>query len=141
MSLYSQGVLTPNEWLDLGGLGTLSAEEYFGASLWQLYKSIDSPYKAVLKTLLLEAYSWEYPNTQLLAMDIKQRLHDGEIVCFGLDPYCMMLERVTRYLTSVDDTARLDRCAAVSTSKCAKNSPARSSIRARAGGVKSCRSW
>ncbi len=108
MTLYAQGVLTPNEWLDLGGLGTLSAEEYFGASLWQLYKSIDSPYKAVLKTLLLEAYSWEYPNTQLLAMDIKQRLHEGEIVSFGLDPYCMMLERVTRYLTGIGDTARLD---------------------------------
>ncbi|XPE60849.1 class I adenylate cyclase [Shigella flexneri] len=43
-----------------GGLSSLSAEEYFGASLWQLYKSIDSPYKAVIKTLLLEAYSWEY---------------------------------------------------------------------------------
>ncbi|OFC62268.1 class I adenylate cyclase [Candidatus Erwinia dacicola] len=108
MSLYQQGVLMPNEWLDLGGLGTLSAEEYFGASLWQLYKSIDSPYKAVLKTLLLEAYSWEYPVTRLLAMDIKQRLHDGEIVCYGLDPYCMMLERVTHYLTSIDDHARLD---------------------------------
>lgn len=61
MTLYAQGVLTPNEWLDLGGLSSLSAEEYFGASLWQLYKSIDSPYKAVLKTLLLEAYSREYP--------------------------------------------------------------------------------
>lgn len=61
MTLYAQGVLTPNEWLDLGGLSSLSAEEYFGASLWQLYKSIDSPYKAVLKTLLLEAYS---PNTR-----------------------------------------------------------------------------
>ncbi|KFB87745.1 adenylate cyclase, partial [Serratia grimesii] len=108
LSLYSQGALTPNEWLDLGGLSTLSAEEYFGASLWQLYKSIDSPYKAVLKTLLLEAYSWEYPNTQLLAMDIKQRLHQGEIVCFGLDAYCMMLERVTHYLTEINDTTRLD---------------------------------
>lgn len=108
MSLYQKGVLTPNEWLDLGGLDTLSAEEYFGASLWQLYKSIDSPYKAVLKTLLLEAYSWEYPQTRLLAMDIKQRLHDGEIVSYGLDPYCMMLERVTHYLTSIEDTARLD---------------------------------
>lgn len=43
MTLYAQGVLTPNEWLDLGGLSSLSAEEYFGASLWQLYKSIDSP--------------------------------------------------------------------------------------------------
>lgn len=108
MMLYSQGVLMPNEWLDLGGLSSLSAEEYFGASLWQLYKSIDSPYKAVMKTLLLEAYSWEYPNTRLLAKDIKQRLHDGEIVSFGLDPYCMMLERVTEYLTQLGDTTRLD---------------------------------
>ena len=108
MTLYAQGVLTPNEWLDLGGLSSLSAEEYFGASLWQLYKSIDSPYKAVLKTLLLEAYSWEYPNPRLLAKDIKQRLHDGEIVSFGLDPYCMMLERVTEYLTAIEDFTRLD---------------------------------
>ena len=108
MSLYAQGVLTPNEWLDLGGLSSLSAEEYFGASLWQLYKSIDSPYKAVLKTLLLEAYSWEYPNNRLLAKDIKQRLHDGEIVSFGLDPYCMMLERVTLYLQAIEDETRLD---------------------------------
>jgi len=108
MTLYAQGVLTPNEWLDLGGLSSLSAEEYFGASLWQLYKSIDSPYKAVMKTLLLEAYSWEYPNTRLLAKEIKQRLHDGEIVSFGLDPYCMMLERVTEYLLQIEDTTRLD---------------------------------
>lgn len=108
LSLYSQGALTPNEWLDLGGLSALSAEEYFGASLWQLYKSIDSPYKAVLKTLLLEAYSWEYPDTQLLAMEIKQRLHAGEIVAFGLDAYCMMLDRVTRYLTQINDMTRLD---------------------------------
>lgn len=108
MSLYAQGVLAPNEWLDLGGLGTLSAAEYYGAGLWQLYKSIDSPYKAVLKTLLLEAYSWEYPNTQLLAVTNKARLHQGEIVCFGLDPYCTMLERVTHYLLQIGDSARLD---------------------------------
>ncbi|RLM18958.1 adenylate cyclase [Brenneria alni] len=108
LSLYSQGALAPNEWLDLGGLSTLSAEEYFGASLWQLYKSIDSPYKAVLKTLLLEAYSWQYPDTRLLSMDIKKRLHKGEIVSFGLDPYCMMLERVTNYLTQINDPTRLD---------------------------------
>ena len=129
LSLYAQGALTPNEWLDLGGLSTLSAEEYFGASLWQLYKSIDSPYKAVLKTLLLEAYSWEYPQTQLLAMDIKQRLHQGEIVCFGLDSYCMMLDRVTRYLTQIEDTTRLDlvrRCFYLKV--CEKLSRARASV-------------
>ncbi len=108
LSLYAQGALAPNEWLDLGGLSSLSAEEYFGASLWQLYKSIDSPYKAVLKTLLLETYSWQYPDTRLLSMDIKARLHKGEIVAFGLDPYCMMLDRVTEYLTQIGDPTRLD---------------------------------
>lgn len=107
-SLYTNSILTANEWLDLGGLSALSAEEYFGASLWQLYKSIDSPYKSALKTLLLEAYSWEYPNTQLLALEMKQRLHNGEIVSFGLDPYCMMLERVTRYLDAIGDKERLE---------------------------------
>ncbi|MEY0160017.1 class I adenylate cyclase, partial [Providencia manganoxydans] len=100
--------LTPNEWLDLGGLGELSAEEYFGASLWQLYKSVDSPYKAVLKSILLEAYSADYPNGKLLALEMKQHLHRGEIVNYGLDAYCMMLERVTRYLVSINDLTRLD---------------------------------
>lgn len=50
----------------------------------------------------------EYPNPRLLAKDIKQRLHDGEIVSFGLDPYCMMLERVTEYLTAIEDPTRTD---------------------------------
>ncbi|WP_334471553.1 class I adenylate cyclase [Arsenophonus sp. PmNCSU2021_1] len=106
--LYARGVLTPNEWLDLGGLGELSAEEYFGASLWQLYKSVDSPYKAVLKSILLEAYSWNYPHGMLLAMEFKKRLHAGEIVSYGLDAYCLMLERVTRYLMKIGDFKRLD---------------------------------
>lgn len=106
--LYARGVLTPNEWLDLGGLGELSVEEYFGASLWQLYKSVDSPYKAVLKSILLEAYSWNYPHGMLLAMEFKKRLHAGEIVSYGLDAYCLMLERVTRYLMKIGDFKRLD---------------------------------
>ncbi|WP_340609954.1 class I adenylate cyclase [Xenorhabdus bharatensis] len=107
-SLYAQGVLTPNEWLDLGGLAELSAEEYFGASLWQLYKSVDSPYKAVLKSLLLEAYSWEYPKSKLLATEMKQHFHEGSIVSYGLDAYSMMLDRVTHYLTATNDMTRLD---------------------------------
>jgi adenylate cyclase class 1 len=106
--LFDNGTLSAADWLDLGGLGSLSAEEYFGASLWQLYKSIDSPYKAVLKTLLLEAYSWEYPNTNLLALNIKKRLQEGEFLNVNIDSYCMMLERVTEYLTAIGDFTRLD---------------------------------
>ena len=77
----------------------------------------------MLKTLLLEAYSREYPTPRLLAKDIKQRLHDGEIVSYGLDAYCMMLERVTEYLTAIEDATRLDWCVDVSISKFVKTEP------------------
>ncbi|SET00683.1 class I adenylate cyclase [Thorsellia anophelis] len=105
--LYSQGILAPNEWLDFGGMGALSAKEYFGASLWQLYKSIDSPYKAVIKSLLLEAYFADYPNTTLLAMEIKSHLHKGEIISSGLDAYVIMLRKISQYLVRRNDYKRL----------------------------------
>lgn len=108
LSLYASGVLTPHEWLDLGRLDPISVNEYFGASRWQLSNSKYSPYKAVLKTLLLEAYSWEYPQTELLSRQIKQRVHNGEIGSYGLDPYYLMLERVTDYLIKINDITRLD---------------------------------
>ncbi len=106
--LISTNALNYDEWLDLGSLSALSAKEYFGASLWQLYKSIDSPYKAVLKALLLEAYSWEYPNTILLASEMKQLAYSVDIKRNNQDCYLMMLQRVTRYLEETNDTRRLD---------------------------------
>ena len=77
--LVAEGELNPNDWVDFGGLGSLSANEYFGASLWQLYKGIDYPYKSLLKILLLETYSWHYPNTYLISREFKQALLNGEL--------------------------------------------------------------
>ena len=61
MSLYSQGVLTPNEWLDLGGLSSLSAEEYFGASLWQLYKKYRLAVQSGAENAAAGSLFTEYP--------------------------------------------------------------------------------
>ncbi|MFC0180605.1 class I adenylate cyclase [Thorsellia kenyensis] len=106
--LYSHGVLKPNEWLDLGGVGAMSAREYFGASLWQLYKSIDSPYKSVIKSLLLEAYFAQSPKTTLLAIEIKDYLQQGDIIASGLDAYLFMLKKISDYLISNEDFDRLE---------------------------------
>ncbi|PJG86165.1 class I adenylate cyclase [Conservatibacter flavescens] len=107
--LVQEQQLDLNQWVDFGGLGALSANEYFGATLWQLFKGIDSPYKAVIKILLLEAYSWEYPQTNLVALDFKQRFLHGENGHFEqFDPYMAMLDRVTEYLTRIEDFSRLD---------------------------------
>ncbi|AEX23485.1 class I adenylate cyclase [Vibrio sp. EJY3] len=106
--LCRDGYIDCKEWIDFGKLNRIPAEEYFGSNLWQLYKSIDSPYKSVLKAILLEAYSWEYPHTQLLSIDTKRRFFAHEPDLYGMDAYYLMLEKVTRYLERIQDYTRLD---------------------------------
>ena len=107
--LTQEGQLDLNDWVDFGGLGSFSANEYFGASLWQLYKGIDYPYKSLLKILLLEAYSWNYPNTFLISCEFKQALLSGDLnVEHQFDAYLAMLQRVTDYLTRQKEFKRLD---------------------------------
>ncbi|OOF36828.1 class I adenylate cyclase [Rodentibacter heidelbergensis] len=104
-----EGELDPQDWVDFGGLGQFSSKEYFGASLWQLYKGIDSPYKSVLKILLLEAYSKEYPNTRLIARQFKEDLFSGNTTpAHHFDPYIAILNKVTDYLTALSEFKRLD---------------------------------
>ncbi|WP_220719878.1 class I adenylate cyclase [Agarivorans litoreus] len=105
---FELGVFNHEQWLDLGGLDTIPAEEYFGSGLWQLYKGIDSPYKAVLKTMLMEAYSADYPKPSLLAVEAKRLMQQGEAFSLEQDAYYLMLTKVTQYLESIEDFARLD---------------------------------
>lgn len=107
-ALVNEKIIARKDWVDFGSLNVLSAEEYFGASLWQLYKSIDSPYKAVLKSLLLETYSWEYPNTVFIAYQMNQLLHNQDLDYFSLDPYYMLLNKVSNYLIAIGDYERLE---------------------------------
>ncbi|MGO1793215.1 MAG: class I adenylate cyclase [Oceanisphaera sp.] len=104
---FANGTLNHDEWLDLGGFDRIPAEEYFGSALWQLYKSIDSPYKAVLKTVLMEAYSHEYPDTQLLCRHLKAHFQSADRLDERQDHYMLMLEKVTGYLKSIGDEKRL----------------------------------
>lgn len=108
--LVSDGAIEPSEWIDLGGFPRIPAEEYFGSALWQLYKGIDSPYKAVLKTLLMEAYSDEYPENRLLSQIMKENFQHSTLdsLDLSLDTYYQMLVKVTEYLQKIDDQPRLD---------------------------------
>lgn len=130
-ALLNETNLERNDWVDFGGLPSIPAEEYFGSSLWQLYKSIDSPYKSALKAILLEAYSWEYPNTQLLSLDGKRHFFSGQFDACHSDAYYLMLEKVTQYLESIGDPRRLDlvrRCFYLKTNEKLTHSPAVGSV-------------
>jgi len=94
--------------VDFGGLSHLPSEEFFGATLWQLYKAVDSPYKSILKILLMEAYANQYPNIEILAMRFKKAVHVGDVALDELDPYVMMCNTVEEYLFSRKELERLD---------------------------------
>lgn len=105
----SSAEFNPAEWIDFGNFSSLSTGEFFGASLWQLYKGIEYPYKSAIKILLLESYADTYPNTNLISKQFKQKLLAVQTVEYHFDPYLAMLEQVTDYLSKRKEMLRLSR--------------------------------
>jgi len=106
--LIKQRFIPENEVIDFGGLSEIPVEEFFGAALWQVYKGIDSPYKSVLKMLLMEAYAAEYPNSDLLSLRFKRAIYDGVTDLDLIDPYTILLEKLEHYLNNKKLPERLD---------------------------------
>jgi len=91
-------------YVDFGDIPVPPAKEYFGAMLWQLYKGIDSPEKSLLKALLLESYFSDFPHTELLSQQWKRIVVQQKFV----DHYLLLLQRISIYLTELNDPSRLE---------------------------------
>ena len=100
--------ISPNEFVDFGNIAQVPAEEFFGAALWQLFKGIDSPYKSVLKLLLMEIYASQYPHIDLLCQRFKRDIYEGETSLDRLDPYIMLYRDIEEYLEKSGAVDRLD---------------------------------
>lgn len=101
-------IITPSDYVDLGTPCPIPTSEFFSAAVWQLYKAINSPYKSVLKLLLMEVYANQHPKTELLSSQFKDRVYKGIDDYSELDPYVIMYEAVEKYLTSNNEYERLD---------------------------------
>ncbi|MCC7412249.1 MAG: class I adenylate cyclase [Gammaproteobacteria bacterium] len=106
--LTRRRLIRTEDYIDFGGIPQVPAEEFFGATVWQLYKSIDSPYKSVLKLLLTEVYADEYPHIELLSLRYKRAVYEGVTSHIDLDPYALMYRKTEEYLMARGDSARLD---------------------------------
>jgi len=106
--LLHKRFVDPLDCLDFGGLEQTPADEFFGAARWQLYKGIESPYKSVLKLLLVEAYSRDYPHVRWLCQEAKASIYGGKLKQDELDPYLLMYRRVEQYLLGRNQPARLE---------------------------------
>ena len=97
-----------DEFIDFGGLESLPVDEFYGAALWQLNKAIDSPYKSMLKLLLLESYVDSYPESVLLASRFKEKIYQQDDCLEELDPYSMILQAIEDHLFSRRESKRID---------------------------------
>ncbi|WP_185234645.1 class I adenylate cyclase [Teredinibacter franksiae] len=107
-TLLEKRYLRSEAQLDFGGISTIPAGEFVGAGIWQLYKAIESPYKSVLKLLLLETYVNQHPNIQPLSLAFKSRVYEGDIDIDELDSYVMIYRQIEQYLQQQKDATRLE---------------------------------
>ncbi len=105
--LLDNRFISSREVIDFGSLQSVPAEEFISATLWHIYKSLDSPYKSLLKLFLMECYASEFPHTQWLAQNLKTMIYKGEFEINKLDPYLLIYEKVEEYLNLVASQKRL----------------------------------
>ena len=106
--LLANDVVGRDETIDLGHLAQIAPAELLGAGLWQLFKGIESPYKSVLKLLLVEVYASEHPRVNCLSMGFKKRVYADRLDLDELDPYVVVYRRIEQYLQGRGELQRLE---------------------------------
>lgn len=111
-NLLDKRFLRASEYIDFGGIPEIPTNEFVGAGIWQLYKGIDSPYKSVLKLLLLEAYANENFN-EPLSLGLKRKIYWAldnaqPMDADELDAYVLVFQRLQEYLLAQHQPTRLE---------------------------------
>ena len=106
--LNANQLISEDDTIDFGGLEDIPAEEFVTATLWQLFKSISSPYKSLLKLLLMECYASEYPDPGWLCLEVKKAIYQGLFDLDNIDPYVLIYHKIEEYLSVENDPDRLN---------------------------------
>ncbi|SFM01395.1 class I adenylate cyclase [Marinobacter zhejiangensis] len=97
-----------SEYIDFGAVPAIPPAEFLGAGVWQLYKGIDSPWKSILKLLLIECYA-RSPDQEPLALTFKAAVYRGETDPDVLDPYVQLYRRLETWLQEEPERLELVR--------------------------------
>lgn len=84
--------------IDMGNVKNISLGEFYGAAIWQINKTMGSPFKSILKLAILEEYMFDRGSKGLLCSELKQRLLAREEEIALMDPYVLMFDRASAYL-------------------------------------------
>lgn len=83
--------------LDFGCVRAIAGDEFFGASLWMIVKSLTSPFKSIIKFGLLEKYAAHPGDPELLCETLKTFIFANQGGLWRCDPYALLFQEVSRH--------------------------------------------
>ncbi|OHD64505.1 MAG: hypothetical protein A2176_02610 [Spirochaetes bacterium RBG_13_51_14] len=86
---------------DLGNLYEISKEDFIGAALFLIIKSLGNPFKSTIKLGLLEKYLFGPDYSPLLSQKVKSCILRGNLDNKIIDSYILMFEEVYNYYESI----------------------------------------
>lgn len=94
-----------SKYIDLGDIHGIPPGEYFGASIWHMYKLLKSPFKSVIKMALLEKFINGYGKEPLLCNKIKDIWINSEsqLKLINSDSYYILINELIKFYKSMDD--------------------------------------
>ncbi len=92
-------------YIDLGDIHAISTSEYVGASIWQMFKWLKSPFKSVIKMALLEKFIYEYGRQSLLCNQYKDEWMNAgtHLKLAQNDSYYILLKSLLKYYEAGKD--------------------------------------
>jgi adenylate cyclase class 1 len=107
-SLSADREFVPDDYVDLGNLGSIRSQECPDAVLWQICKAQKDPAKALIKaSVIAHHYSFQHPDG-LLCNIIKERFPEKNLDSYFLDPYVLAFERAASFYQTIHDKDGLD---------------------------------
>jgi len=105
MQFPNRTPLSLMRYIDLGDIHAIPTSEYYGASIWQMFKWLKSPFKSVIKMALLEKYIYEYGKESLLCNKYKDEwMNSGTRLQLAQnDSYYILLNNLIRYFEAFGD--------------------------------------
>jgi adenylate cyclase, class 1 len=101
--------MVEKDFVDLGNLYEISKEDFLGAALFQIIKSLGNPFKSLIKIGLLEKYLTSSDDSMLMSQKVKVNVQKGNFENTVLDSYLMMFSEVYDYYSSkIQDKNLLD---------------------------------
>ncbi|MFP5260258.1 MAG: class I adenylate cyclase [Acidobacteriota bacterium] len=87
--------------LDFGPVRAIAGDEFLGASLWMIVKSLTSPFKSIIKFGLLGKYAAHEADPELLCETLKAFLFANQGGLWRCDPYALLYQEVSRHFHSL----------------------------------------